>query len=148
MQPNEERFARFCFAIDKVAKNLQKYKNEHLEKFGLRSMHLMYLVSLGHTPEGMTATELAQSCSVDKAFISRLTGDLCDAGYVEYKTKKSTKYNNKLILTETGHRIMTEIQKIIDDSVQHIIGDIPETHLTIFYSVLTRIADHLEAVPV
>lgn len=148
MQHNEERFARFSFAIDKVAKNLQKYKNEHLEKFGLRSMHLMYLVSLGRTPEGMTATELAQNCSVDKAFISRLTGDLCDAGYVEYKTKKGTKYNNKLILTESGRKIMKEIQKIIDDSVSHIIGDIPETHLTIFYNVLNQIAEHLEAVPV
>lgn len=146
MQHNEERFARFSFAIDKVAKNLQKYKNEHLEKFGLRSMHLMYLVNLGHTPEGLTATELAQSCSVDKAFISRLTGDLCSAGYVEYKTKEGTKYNNKLILTEAGHKVMTEIKKIIDDSVQHIIGDIPENHLIIFYNVLNQITAHLEAI--
>jgi len=142
---NADRFIRFSFAIDKVAKSLQKYKNDRLTQFGLKSMHLMFLISLWRNPDGMTAAELSRNCSVDKAFISRLTGELCTAGYVEYKTREISRHNNKLMLTETGRQVMSEIHQIINDSVSHIVSGIPENHLTIFYTVLNLITENLEA---
>ena len=98
-----------------------------------------------YTLEGMTAAELSRNCSVDKAFISRLTGELCTAGYVEYKTREISRHNNKLMLTETGRQVMSEIHQIINDSVSHIVSGIPENHLTIFYTVLNLITENLEA---
>ena len=51
----DDRFLRFSFAIDQIAKNLQKIKNEKLARFGLRSMHLMCLFQLDKNPDGLTA---------------------------------------------------------------------------------------------
>ena len=82
-----ERYVRFCMAVEQMAKTLQKYKNEKLAAFGLRSMHLMFMFQLHQSEDGLTGTELAAICSVDKAFISRVTGELISLGYVEYRNK-------------------------------------------------------------
>ena len=72
----DDRFVRFSMATESLAKTLQKYKNDCLEPFGLRSMHLMTLWCLWRNGGGLTAGELSRLCSVDKAFVSRVTGEL------------------------------------------------------------------------
>ena len=79
-----DRFMRFSIAMETISKNVQKYKNEQLSPFGLKSMHLMFLYCLGQSDDGLTATELSKSCGVDKAFISRMATDLRSMGYIGY----------------------------------------------------------------
>lgn len=146
MLGNGERYIRFSIAIEHMAKTLQKYKNEKLNEYGLRSMHLMFLFRLNQAEEGMTGSELAVSCSVDKAFISRVTNELCSAGYVEYKNKGGSRYKNKLVLTQAGKKVMEHINSMIDEAISSATEGITETQLNIFYSVLGTIDKNLESV--
>lgn len=144
---NGERYVRFCIAVEHMAKTLQRYKNEKLAAFGLRSMHLMFLFQLNQSDEGLTGSELAASCSVDKAFISRVTSELSDMGYVEYKDKIGSRYKNKLVLTEAGRQVMEQINAMIDDTISAVASGITDEQFKIFYSVLGTIDRNLEKLP-
>ncbi len=139
-----ERYVRFCMAVEQMAKTLQKYKNEKLAAFGLRSMHLMFMFQLHQSEDGLTGTELAAICSVDKAFISRVTGELISLGYVEYRNKVGTKYKNKLILSESGKEVMGKVAKIIDDTITAVTGEITDEQFKTFYTVLYAVNQSLE----
>lgn len=133
------RFLRFSAAMDTIAKNLQKYKNDKLSRFGLKSMHLMFLCCLDMAKDnGMTPAELAKSCGVDKAFISRIARELRLMGYVCYSGEKSLslRYKKHLVLTENGREIMAGINKMIDEAVRRITDGIPDDKIETFYQVL------------
>ena len=142
-----ERYVRFCMAVEHMAKTLQKYKNEKLSAFGLRSMHLMFMFQLNQAEDGLTGTELAVNCSVDKAFISRVTGELSELGYIEYRNKTGTKYKNKLILTEKGREVMEKVNEIIDTTIDSVSGELTAEEFNTFYKVLGTINRNLEKLP-
>lgn len=144
---NGERYTRFSIAIEHMAKTLQKYKNEKLAVFGLRSMHLMFMFQLNQAGKGLTGSELAAICSVDKAFISRVTGELCGAGYVEYKDKNGSRYKNKLVLTDAGRQIMAQVNAMIDDTISAVTRGITDEQFRTFYTVLETIDRNLENLP-
>lgn len=144
---NGERYVRFCIAVEQMAKTLQRYKNEKLAAFGLRSMHLMFLFQLNQAEEGLTVSELAVSCSVDKAFISRVATELSGIGYVEYKNKVGSRYRNKLVLTELGKYVMEQINTVIDDTISAVSSEITDEQFKTFYTVLGTINRNLEALP-
>ncbi len=139
-----ERYVRFCMAVEHMAKALQKYKNEKLAVFGLRSMHLMFMVQLNQADDGLTGTELAANCSVDKAFISRVTGELSELGYVEYRNKVGTRYKNKLILTEKGRAVMAEVSEMIDSTISAVSSELTAEQFDTFYEVLGTVNRNLE----
>lgn len=141
---NGERYARYCIAVEHMAKNLQRYKNEKLAAYGLRSMHLMCLFQLSQSEEGYTGTELSAICSVDKAFISRVIGELLKLGYVEYRNKVGTKYKNKLVLSENGQNVMKQVEKVIDDTIAAVTENITDEQLKTFYTVLDTVNRCLE----
>ena len=141
---NGERYVRFCMAVEHMAKTLQKYKNEKLAAFGLRSMHLMFMFQLNQAAEGLTGSELAATCSVDKAFISRVTGELSNLGYIEYRDKMGTRYKNKLILTEKGREVMAEVSGIIDETIAAVSSQITSEEFDVFYKVLGTVNQNLE----
>lgn len=141
---NGERYVRFCIAIEHMAKTLRRYKNEKLSEFGLRGMHLMFLFQLDKEKEGLTVSELAVSCAVDKGFISRATSDLIAKGYVEYKNKVGSRYRNKIILTDLGRHVMDQLNSVIDTTISLVTDEVSAEDFVTFYKVLDSIEKNLE----
>lgn len=139
----DDRFLRFSFAIDRIAKSLQRIKNEKLARFDLRSMHLMCLFQLDKHPEGLTGAELSRNCQVDKAFVSRVTGELCRADYISYSDREGSRYNNKFILTDAGKAAMGQIRIILEDAVTQITAGITDEQLLQFYQILEQLDNGL-----
>ena len=143
---HEDRFIRFSITMDTVLKKIQKYKNDRLVSYGLRSMHLMPMYCLFREADGLTAVELAKKCSVDKAFISRITGDLKDLGYVDYTEQNTTaQYKKHLCLTDEGRKVMANVNDLIGEAVELITHGIPEEEIKIFYNVLFAFDSNLIA---
>ena len=142
--PREDRFIRFSLTMDTVLKRIQRYKNDRLLDYGLKSMHLMPMYCLYREPDGLTAVELAKSCSVDKAFISRVTGELRELGYVEYSDAAS-QYKKHLHLTDSGKNVMNSVNSIIANAVDKIRFGLSDDELKIFYSVLAAFDNNLVA---
>ena len=145
----DDRFIRFSHATESVLKALTKYKNDCLSRFGLRGMHLMTLVCLfragggvpGGVPEdGLTPGELSRLCAVDKAFVSRTTGELKRLGYVGLS---GGRYNARVFLTEEGRRVTEEIYSMMSDAVARITDGVSSEEVEIFYGVLDRFGENL-----
>ena len=95
---------------------------------------------------GLTAVELAKHCGVDKAFISRIAGDLRDLGYVEYSGPGTTAhYKKRLCLTDEGKAVMVSVNNIIGDAVEKITNGVSEEQLKVFYNVLAAFDNNLIA---
>ena len=80
-----DRFIRFVLEVEKLDKAVQRTKNICMAQFGLRGGHVMCLCQLLRHPAGLTAAALARQCKVDRACVSRIVGELTDAGCIEAK---------------------------------------------------------------
>ncbi|MBR2908028.1 MAG: MarR family transcriptional regulator [Clostridia bacterium] len=132
---SEDRYITFSISIEQIAKNLQRLKNERMAAFGLRSVHVTCLVRLGQSPKGMTGADLAETCGVDKSLISRVIGELEEKGYICYE-KSNKKYRRKIFLTDSGFLVLGEVQKLVEEAVGAVRGDVSDRDLECFYRVL------------
>ena len=158
-EASDNRFIRFSLATESVLKAITKYKNDCLARFGLRGMHLMTMVCLyraaskrfvgngsgdgsaeDSAPDGLTPGELSRLCAVDKAFVSRTTGELKRMGFLEIS---GGRYNARVFLTEAGQRVTEEIYAMMNDAVARITDGVSPAEVEMFYSVLDRFGKNL-----
>ena len=99
-----ERFTAFALNLANIERDLHKIKSKKMAEYGLRATHLMCMVQIFSHEDGLTPTELARTCAIDKAFVSRITADLVDRKFVMFNEKYNDgrKYRQKFVLTEEG----------------------------------------------
>lgn len=140
-----ERFREFSGLVSRAEKALQRVKTENVKDYGLRGVHVSCLLALHERPEGLTATELASVCGVDRAQISRVTAELRGLDLVcEASPGPRRRYRGALELTEEGRAAAAEMAGIVDEKLQRVSGDIPPEELTVFYRVFGDIVERLE----
>ncbi len=139
-----ERFLPFILSIDRVSKNIKRIKDNVMEKYGLRSAHVMCLFSLVKNSEGLNSTELADACGVDKAFVSRVTGELERRGYIQRnQNDHGSIYKCKFVLTELGLDVNKYINEKIAQIMEEVSGSIPDHKIRTFYEVLAIIDENI-----
>lgn len=140
-----ERFREFSGLVSRAEKALQRVKTQNVKDYGLRGVHVSCLLALHERPEGLTATELASVCGVDRAQISRVTAELRGLDLVcEASPGPRRRYRGALELTEEGRAAAAEMAGIVDEKLQRVSGDIPPEELTVFYRVFGAIVERLE----
>ena len=65
-------------AVTRAYKYVQQIKKHESATFGIKGIHVMCMVALGKSEEGLTVTELAARCCEDKAAISRTVDNLAE----------------------------------------------------------------------
>lgn len=139
----DDRFIRFSLATESVLKAITKYKNDCLDRYGLRGMHLMTMVCLFRSgAEGLTPGDLARLCAVDKAFVSRTTGELRRLGYLSVD---GGRYNARVSLSERGRAVTGEIYRMLNEAVARITEGVSDGDVETFYGVLDRFGKNLDA---
>ena len=139
----DDRFIRFSHATESVLKAITRYKNDCLARYGLRGMHLMTMVCLFRSgADGLTPGELARLCGVDKAFVSRTTGELRRLGYLSVD---GGRYNARVSLSERGRAVTGEIYRMLNEAVARITEGISAGDVETFYGVLARFGKNLDA---
>ena len=140
-----ERFREFSGLVSRAEKALQRVKTENVKDYGLRGVHVSCLLALHERPEGLTATELASVCGVDRAQISRVTAELRGLDLVcEASPGPRRRYRGALELTEEGRAAAAEMAGIVDEKLQRVSGDIPPEELTVFYRGFGARVERLE----
>ena len=79
-----QRFEEFVSLISNIHKDIQKIKQDRMKQFGLSGNHVMCLFYLAKHEEGLTAANLCQLMSVNKAAVSRTLAELIEKEYVIY----------------------------------------------------------------
>ncbi len=145
-----ERFTTFTINLSNIERSLHKIKSLKMAQYGLRATHLMCMVQIEGSKDGLTPTELAQKCAIDKAFVSRITNDLNALCFIRINDKfnDGRKYRQKYILTEKGYAVMQEIQDIITRVVGDIWDTVTPEELQCFYKVLDVINDKINGVDI
>lgn len=135
-----QRFQAFVTGITACYKYIQRIKSLEMTEFGLRGTHVMCLFFLHHNPEGLTAAQLCQLCSEDKAAISRTISTLQERGYIRSGGKK---YRALLQLTDSGAELARQVDGLIEQWVGFGGDGLSEEDRATFYRVLELIAGNL-----
>lgn len=85
--------------------------NDRLLPYGLSSGQFPILIHLSHQQD-VTQDVLARYLHLDKGAIARAARKLEDAGYISRTPDPANRRAFRLLLTERGERIVTEMQKI------------------------------------
>ena len=134
------RFVPFVLYTERIAKNIKRLADTKMEKYGLRSAHVMCILQLAKSENGLSSAELSNVCGVDKAFISRITAELMEKNYISRNIgPKQGKYKTKFLLTEEGEKINKALNELICSFINQINKNTPVKKLEIFYEVLSTI---------
>jgi DNA-binding MarR family transcriptional regulator len=108
--------------LNKLRKRLDQTSLSSLKKYSLSKLHLLYLMLLFETEEGMTLKELSEHLGFDKANTSRAISQLIEKGYVQKIPQGDLALKYKIGLTSKGREIAEIIWGQIDEANVEIIS--------------------------
>lgn len=141
-----DRFEKFSLAISEIYRYWHKIAADALSKYHLKSSHTVYLTTLYHYPDGLTAPKLAELCGKDKADVSRMLSILETKGLVTKEGNNQKRYRGTLKLTEEGMQVAMHITQLAALAVEKANEGITEEKRVIFTECLDLIARNLQRV--
>lgn len=143
----EDRFREFSSLVARADKALLRAKAEHVRQFGLRGVHVSCLLELLNTPDGLTSSELAASCGVDRAQVSRVAAELTGLGLISGPDPEGRiRYRGRLRLTDEGRSAASAMLGIVDEKLERVAAGLSPGELETFYRVFGTIVERLERI--
>ena len=139
----QEQFKLFTVLISSINRNIRRVKTDIMAEHDLKCPHISTLYYL-YVEGRLTLKALCELCREDKGAISRSVKSLAEDGLVDTNSI-STKYKNKLSLTEKGKTIGKEIANKIDVAVQKATEGLSEDEKDFVYRGLSIINKNLES---
>jgi predicted transcriptional regulator len=133
---DQERFTPFVLLIERISKNIKRIADKEMEPYGLRSSHVMCMLQLAKTENGLSSSALAEACGVDKAFISRVTTELLEKGFIIKVQDGAKIYKTNFVPTESGYEIIERMKKIVNGYVCLVDQNVEKKDIEKFYNVL------------
>ena len=139
----QDRFEAFMTHVTGASRSITKIKARGMSSYNLGSTHTACLRVLFASRNGLTRTQLAKKCELDKAQISRIINELVEKGYVT-ESSEVTSYKRKISLTTEGAKITSEINQLVLDINACVSGDISPEDIDTFYRVFDTICANLK----
>ena len=141
---NSSNISAHLLALDRVTKNTKRVIDSILAHHGLRSTHASCFFRICETANGLTSTELAEACGVDKAFISRITAELTSGGYImKDPSSKDIVYKRKYILTDKGTGTYNALVKELSDIFDKASKSVSSEKLAAFDEILNILDNNI-----
>ena len=138
-----ERFEKFTNTVYEIQRCWNRIAAEEMEFYGLKGAYAVYLIAMYRRPEGVTATQLGQLCSRDKADVSRAVAVLEAQGILKKESGSGNLYRARLVLTEYGLAI-TESVVSKAEAAERIAGEgISAEQREVLYSALKTVSENL-----
>ena len=141
-----ERFEKFSLAIVEISRFWHKIAGEELAKYGLKSSHITYLLTLYRYPAGLTAPKLAELCGRDKADVSRMLSILESKGLVRKESTGTSRYRGLLLLTDEGKTVASALSAQAERAVERAGDGLTDENRAIFYESLDTITNNLRKI--
>lgn len=139
-----DRFERFSLAISEISRYWHKIAGDEMEKYGLKSSHAMYLTTMYHYKNGITATSLCELCSKDKSDVSRMMSIMEKKGLV--KKEGANNYRAMLKLTDEGKKLAEKVRTLATLAVELAGKELSPKKREIFYESLSIITENLKII--
>ena len=139
-----ERFERFSLAISEVSYHWHKLSADEMKKYGLKSTHSVYILTLLKYRDGLTAPQLCELCGKDKSDVSRMMAILEQKNFVKKEGIYQNLYKGTFKLTEEGIAVAESVRLKAALAVEYAGKDMTEEERTIFYTAFESIAANLK----
>lgn len=141
----EERFETFTVQLATISRLIRKIKTEEMAERNLKGPHVSCLYYI-YKSGSLTAKELCDICSEDKAAISRSLEYLEENGYVACASGAKKRYKAELTLTEKGKSVGAYIAEKVDAVVEQAGEGLTEAERAILYKSLALIGNNLQKI--
>ncbi len=138
------RFEKFIFNISEIDRCWHKIASEAMAKYGLKGPYVVYLVAMQKQSQGVTAAQLCEICSRNKADVSRAMSDMISKGLVERVASGDNLYRAELILTEEGKNAAENVSRLAAKAVERGGMGLTDEKRNAFYETLELIAENLQ----
>ena len=118
---------------------MRNYTKEPLTKLGITHGHFITLLYISEN-EGVTQAQLAEIHRKDRNIVSRNIDALEEKGFVIRKRGIVDRRSFTIHLTDLGHSVISTHKNLIKESEQEALSNLSKDEITIFYSLLTKIA--------
>ena len=140
-----DRLNKFMTLIVSASRSVTKLKGRYMSEYGLGSTHTMCIRRLFSAENGLTRTQLAEECELDKAQVSRIINELANRGCIVENPGK-TNYKRRIVLTDEGKRIASDINTKVLRINEYVSNTLSEEEISTFYNVFEKICENLRAV--
>ncbi len=138
------RFERFSFFITEISRCWHRIAGEEMGKYNLKGAYSVYFTTLYKYPDGITAAQLVELCSRDKADVSRAMALLEKKGLVRKEEPEGKAYRVLLSLTDAGRDVACQINVKAQAAVERASYGLPAEKREIFYESLELITGNLQ----
>lgn len=139
------RFSKFSMSISEIDRCWHKLAAEEMAKYELNSPHAVYLNALYDSGEnGITAAQLGELCSKNKADVSRMVAILEKKDLVKKVAVGSNLYRAKLMLTAEGKQAAEHVRSRAAIAVELAGSGLTEEERSTFYKALELITENLQ----
>lgn len=138
-----DRFERFSYFISEISRLWHRIADEEMGNYNLKGAYSVYFTTLYRFPEGITAAQLVELCSRDKADVSRAMSLLTRMGLVE---RSEGNYRVSLKLTEQGRELAEQINQKAKAAVEQASIGLSDDKRAVFYEALELITNNLHRV--
>ena len=139
---DKARFIKFSALLNSAEKSISRMKHKKMDSYGLDNAHTLCICVLAESDLGLTKTELAANCGVDKAQISRVVTALQKKNYVVADTQKKL-YKQKYTLTDEGKKVADDLGSLILEINGYVSDAIPKDQIDVFYATFETICQNL-----
>ena len=140
-----DRFTTFFQTFERVVKNIRRIATPVMQEYGLRSGHVTCILALSQAENGLTVSELARECAIDKALSSRIVRELVEKGFLApLPHQGSVNYNKRFLLTPSCHAAIEGMTRRINQCVSDANRNLPPEELKQFYCVLAELDQRIE----
>ena len=140
---DKDRFILFSTLLGDAQKSISRIKHKKMDQYGLGSAHTLCMCLLAEYPDGLTKTELAGRCGVDKAQISRVVSDILEKKYASIANPECN-YRQRYTLTDEGMTVAADMRQIILDINTFVSDSISKEQIENFYETLKTICGNLK----
>ena len=140
---DKARFIKFSALLNSAEKSISRMKHKKMDSYGLDNAHTLCVCVLSEAEEGLTKTELAARCGVDKAQISRVVTALQKKNFIGTPSGEKA-YKQKYTLTDDGKNKAKEINALILEINSYVSGSIPKEDMITFYATFETICKNLK----
>ena len=141
-----DRFERFSFALLEIYRHWYSIAQREMKALNLSVPHALYLLAMQNYEDGLTATELSEVCSRDKAELSRCISQFEARGLVRRDAVRGNQYRALIKLTDEGKAVAARLRERANTAVALGGRGIDEADRTTFYEVLELIAYNLQTI--
>jgi len=130
-----------CLLHSRADRALRLIVSRQLEQFNVTMMEWLLLgVAQTGPKEGLTMSAVAAALDVTLPQVTALTASLTKLKFLKQKISRQDRRSRRLISTNSGNKLLAEIEEAVNTAMQEWIADIPKDQLQTYLQTVKLLA--------